>query len=219
MSSDNRLLTTVAYRLQGETCYALEGSIFIAGAAIQWLRDGLKLISSAKQSESIASSLESNHGVYLVPAFTGLGAPYWDPRARGAIFGLTRDTGSDEVIRAALESVCYQSYDLIAAMRRDGAEDTNSIRVDGGMVGNDWLMQFLADILNVAVARPLVTETTALGAAYLAGLQTGLFDSLDDLSNRWQRQREFKPAMNDATRGQLIKGWRDSVSRTLTINE
>ena len=219
LSSDNRLLTTVAYRLQDKTCYALEGSIFIAGAAIQWLRDGLKVISSAKQSESIANSLESNHGVYLVPAFTGLGAPYWDPRARGAIFGLTRDTGSDEVVRAALESVCYQSYDLIAAMRRDGAQDTNSIRVDGGMVGNDWLMQFLSDILNVAVERPLVTETTALGAAYLAGLQTGLFDSLDDLSNRWQRQREFKPAMNDATRGQLIKGWRDSVSRTLTINE
>lgn len=214
--SEHRLLTTIAYRLQDKTSYALEGSIFIAGAAIQWLRDGLQLISSAKQSESIASSLESNQGVYLVPAFTGMGAPYWDPHARGAIYGLTRDTGAAALVRAALESVCYQTHDLTKAMSQDGAQAGESIRVDGGMVGNDWLMQFLADILNVVVERPLVTETTALGAAYLAGLQSGLFDSLTSLSSRWQRQAKFEPTMNDSARAQLIEGWQQSVARTLS---
>ena len=167
-TSNNKLLTTVGYRLDGKTTYALEGSIFVAGAAVQWLRDGIGIIDTAHQTEAMAESLDSNNGVYLVPAFTGLGAPHWDPDARGAIFGITRDTGPAELVRATLESVCYQTFDLLEAKRRDGIVPTR-LRVDGGMVQNNWLCKFLADLLDIIVERPVVTETTALGAAYLAG--------------------------------------------------
>lgn len=212
--SKNRLLSTVAYRLDGVTHYALEGSIFVAGAAVQWLRDGLGIIESAQQSEALLANTEGNKGVYMVPAFTGLGAPHWDPEARGAIFGLTRDTGVAEFVRAALESVCYQTADLFEAMRGDAmAPDT--LRIDGGMANNDWLCQFLADVLDVSLARPAETETTALGVAYLAGLQSGVFDSIDDIEKHWEVEREFRPSMVKSTRADLMKGWRKAVSRVL----
>jgi glycerol kinase len=211
--SRNRLLTTLAYRLNGQPTYATEGSIFVAGAAVQWLRDGLKLIAAAGDSAAHAASLKGNNGVYLVPAFTGLGAPYWDPEARGAIFGLTRDTGIAEIVRSALEAVCYQTRDLMAAMAEDGATEPRALRVDGGMARNDWVMQFLADILNLPVERPVVTETTALGAAYLAGLTAGVFKSTDDVAARWQRDRLFEPEMKDDLREDLYAGWRKAVAR------
>jgi glycerol kinase len=179
--SKNKLLTTIAYQIGGKTCYALEGSIFIAGAAVQWLRDGLSVIKDASETESLASSLEHDHGVYLVPAFSGMGAPYWNPEARGAIYGLTRGTTNAHLARAALESVCYQTSDLLAAMANDGVSLTK-LRVDGGMVGNNWVCQFLTDILNVPVQRPKIMETTALGAAYLAGLKAGIYPSLNALA-------------------------------------
>jgi len=213
ITSDNRLLTTVGYRIGGKVTYGLEGSIFIAGAAIQWLRDGLKLVSSAADSESMAASLPDNGGVYMVPAFTGLGAPHWDPEARGAIVGLTRDTSSEHIVRAALEAVCYQTLDLIDAMEKDGAMKPSVIRVDGGMVNNDWLAQFLADILGATVARPKITETTALGAAFLAGLKTGVFSSLSDISSLWQCERQFKPQMENEERKRLTDGWQVAVNR------
>ncbi|MCK4535731.1 MAG: glycerol kinase GlpK [Desulfuromonadales bacterium] len=213
--SNNRLLTTVAYRVDGRTSYAIEGSIFVAGAAIQWLRDGLKLIDSAGEVEGLAQGLDSNRGVYMVPAFTGLGAPHWDPRARGAIFGLTRDTGIAEIVRATLESVGYQTYDLMAAMKRDSDTGSKALRVDGGMVANNWFLQFLADLLDVPVERPQVTETTALGAAYLAGVQLGLFESLADIRNHWQRDALFTPRLSQAERNDLLRGWQKAVSRVL----
>ena len=211
--SRNRLLTTVCYRLDGKVTYALEGSIFIAGAAVQWLRDGIGLIQSASETEALASSLANNRGVYLVPAFTGLGAPHWDARARGALFGITRDTGVAEIVRATLESVCYQTRDLLQAVADDGVTSLSALRVDGGMVANDWLMQFLSDIVDLRVERPVVTETTALGAAYLAGVQVGVFDSLDDVTANWQRDRSFEPAMDNSERERLLAGWTKSVSR------
>ena len=210
--SENRLLTTVGYRLEGQTTYAMEGSIFVAGAAIQWLRDGIKLIRSADECESMAESVGVENPVYLVPAFTGLGAPYWDPHARGAILGLTRDTGVDDIVTAGLQSVCYQTKDLVRAIQNDGAT-LEELRVDGGMVVNDWLMQFLADILNVAVDRPAITETTALGAACLAGLQTGVYDGLDRIRDRWQVDRRFEPAMAPAVRERAYQGWLDAVEK------
>ena len=209
--SRNRLLSTIAYRIGGQTTYALEGSIFIAGAAVQWLRDRLGVVGSAGETEALAAGLQSNQGVYLVPAFTGLGAPHWDARARGAIFGLTRDSGADVLARAALESVCYQTHDLVHAMREDGAQPT-TLRVDGGMVVNDWLVQTLADVLDLEVERPVVTETTALGAAYLAGLQSGVFDSLDDIARRWQRERRFVPAMPASQRQSQLASWHRAVA-------
>lgn len=215
VASQNRLLSTVAYRLDGETTYALEGSIFVAGAAVQWLRDGLGIIESASETRALAESLEGNHGVYLVPAFTGLGAPYWDAEARGALYGLTRDSGPAVVTRAALEAVCYQTMDLMNAMREDGAR-LDTVRVDGGMVANDWLTQYLANVLDIAVERPRQTETTALGAAYLAGLQVGVYDGLDDLTANWSREREFQPDMDEALRETVTNGWRDAVHRTRT---
>ena len=215
VASGNRLLSTVAYRLDGTTTYALEGSIFVAGAAVQWLRDGLGIIASATETQALAESLEHNHGVYLVPAFTGLGAPYWDAEARGAMFGLTRDTGPAVVTRAALEAVCYQTMDLMSAMREDGAT-LDTVRVDGGMVANDWFAQYLANVLDIAVERPRQTETTALGAAYLAGLQVGVYDGLDDLTANWEREREFTPAMDGDTRSRVVAGWADAVRRTRT---
>lgn len=194
LRSENRLLTTVAYRLNGKTCYAIEGSIFVAGAAMQWLRDGLRLISHARESAEHAAAVGVNNPVYLVPAFTGLGAPHWDPNARGAILGLTRDTGIAEIVTAGLQSVCYQTKDLVRAIRNDGAR-LESLRVDGGMAVNNWVMQFLSDILNVPVDRPSETETTALGAAYLAGLQTGVFDSLEQITSLWECEHQFRPDM------------------------
>jgi glycerol kinase len=210
--SSHKLLTTVAYRIDGKVTYGLEGSIFIAGAAVQWLRDGLKIIDDAAETEKIAAANPDSHGVYLVPAFTGLGAPYWDANARGAIFGLTRDSGIEDIVTATLQSVCFQTKDLLAAMGNDGIAP-DSIRVDGGMVANDWLSQCLSDISRIAVERPLVTETTALGAAYLAGLQVGLFGSLDELSHQWQQERRFEPEMAERLSLNLYVGWLDAVER------
>jgi glycerol kinase len=211
--SKNRLVTTVATRLAGRTSYAVEGSIFIAGAAVQWLRDRLGFVAQSSETEAIAAGLAGNAGVYLVPAFTGLGAPYWEPDARGALFGLTRDIGRAEIVRAALEAVCYQTRDLMQAMAADGAPRPTALRVDGGMSANAWVMQFLADILDLPVERPVVTETTALGAAYLAGLQAGLFESTGDIARRWRRDRLFEPQMKEAERDRLYAGWRDAVAR------
>ncbi len=215
LSSKNQLLTTVGYRLKGKTTYALEGSIFVAGAAVQWLRDGIGIIESAVQTEEMAASLASNSGVYIVPAFTGLGAPHWDPDARGAIFGITRDTGPAEFVRATLESVCYQTFDLLDAKRKDGVQPTQ-LRVDGGMVNNNWLCSFLADILDIRVARPVTTETTALGAAFLAGLQVGLFESLETITSIWQEDRAFEPKMETEKRNNLLKDWHQCVTKVKT---
>ncbi len=214
--SQNRLLSTVAYRLKGKPTYAIEGSIFVAGATIQWLRDGLKLIGNASETEAIAQKTDDARGVYLVPAFTGLGAPYWDPHARGAIMGLTRDTGISEIVTAGLQSVCFQTRDLMEAMKRDGASEVNTLRIDGGMVVNNWVSQRLADIIGVAVDRPTVTETTALGAVYLAGLQAGLFKSLEEIAELWHCEREFTPCMSAERRESLYKGWLDAVRRVAT---
>ncbi len=216
VTSRNRLLTTVAWRFGGQVTYALEGSIFIAGAAVQWLRDGLGLVETAAESEALARGVENAGGVYLVPAFTGLGAPYWDAEARGAILGLTRDSGIGEIVRAALEAVCYQTRDLMQAISADGAAPAVSLRVDGGMVANDWVMQFLADILGLTVERPVVHETTALGAAYLAGLETGFYKGLSEIASHWQRDRSFAPAMAPDQRDGLYAGWQDAVARVRT---
>ena len=213
VASSHRLLTTVGYRLGGRTTYALEGSIFVAGAAIQWLRDGLKLIRHADETEALAEQVGDQSGVYLVPAFTGLGAPYWDPQARGAIFGLTRDTGIAEIVTAGLQSVCFQTRDLLEAMTANGAIATSALRVDGGMVVNNWMVQALANTLGVPVDRPQVTETTALGVACLAGLHMGLFDSLEAIAARWDCARSFQPAMPEERREALYSGWLDAVSR------
>jgi len=214
-ASANRLLTTVAYRIAGRTAYALEGAIFVAGAAVQWLRDGLGIIRHAAETESLAAGLEGNGGVYLVPAFTGLGAPHWDPAARGAMFGLTRGSGRAHLARAALESVAYQTLDLVAAMAEDGLAP-QGLRVDGGMVSNDWMVQFLADILGQSVDRPAMRETTAAGAAYLAGLKMGVYPSLEEVERQWGLERRFEPAMAAETRSRLVEGWRDAVARVKT---
>ncbi len=217
VSSKNRLLTTIAYQLNGKPTYALEGSIFIAGAAVQWLRDGLKIIDDASQTGDMAAKADNEQDVYLVPAFTGLGAPYWDAQCRGAIFGLTRGTGPNELARAALEAVCYQTRDLITAMKDDWPSGhQTTLRVDGGMVASDWTMQFLADIINADVDRPKILETTALGAAYLAGLKAGIVPDLQTISDNWKLQHTFKPQMNDQTRAHKYAGWKDAVSRTLS---
>jgi len=215
VTSTNRLLTTTAYRLDGKPTYAIEGSIFVAGAAVQWLRDGLKLVAHAGDTEAIAKRTEGTGGVYLVPAFVGLGAPYWDPDARGALIGLTRDSGIDQIVRATLESVAYQTQDLMNAMAGDirGDGRPTAVRVDGGMVANDWICQFLADMLDLPVERPKVVETTALGAAYLAGLETGLYASRDAIGEAWRLDRRFEPQMNPADRERLYAGWMDAVAR------
>jgi glycerol kinase len=212
LASKNRLLTTLAYRLQGKPTYAIEGSIFVAGAALQWLRDGLRLIAAADETAALAAAA-ADSGVYLVPAFTGLGAPHWDPGARGAILGLTLDSGVAEIARAALEAACYQTRDLLVAMAGDGAGELATLRVDGGMARNDWMLQFLADILDLPVERPAVTETTALGAAYLAGLGAGLYASTAEVGAQWRCQRRFEPAMAEARRRALYAGWREAVRR------
>ncbi|WP_421783125.1 glycerol kinase GlpK [Kiloniella litopenaei] len=213
LASKNRLLTTIGYRINGKTSYALEGAIFVSGAAVQWLRDGLKIIKSASETEAMARNLPDNKGVYLVPAFTGLGAPFWDPHARGSIYGLTRDSGPEEIVRATLEAVCYQTRDLFEAMADDGIEP-KALKVDGGMVANNWVMQFLSDTLNLEVDRPAVAETTALGAAYLAGLQHGIYKSLDDIKENWKLDRSFTPVMDEATRKQNLAGWDLAIKRT-----
>ena len=219
LASRNRLLTTIAYQLKGRRTYALEGSIFIAGAAVQWLRDGLHLVQNAAETGPMAAESDPAQQVYLVPAFVGLGAPYWDADARGAMFGLTRNTGPREFARAALEAVCFQTHDLLAAMRADwpGAKGAQTVlRVDGGMVASDWTMQRLADILGAPVDRPEVKETTALGAAYLAGLQAGIYPEPAIFATTWRLEKRFSPTLDAAPRADLLKGWADAVSRTLT---
>ena len=214
VKSNNKLLTTIGYRLKGKTTYALEGSIFVSGAIIQWLRDGLQIISAAGETEGIAAAQPSNNGVYFVPALTGLGAPHWAPNARGAIYGITRDTGPMDFVRAALESVAYQTNDLFTAIARDGIP-VSAVRVDGGMTNNNWLMQFLADIIDLPVDRPVVRETTALGAAMLALMQSDPSITLDDLENRWQRDASFTPVMSAGDRDCLVAGWHLAMKRTL----
>ncbi|HVM79979.1 MAG TPA: glycerol kinase GlpK [Stellaceae bacterium] len=213
--SKNRLLTTLAYRLDGRATYAIEGAIFIAGAAIQWLRDGLGLIKDARESEALARAADPARRVYMVPAFTGLGAPYWDAEARGALFGLTRDAGRAEIVRAALEACCFQTRDLLDAMRADGA-NPRSLRVDGGMVANDWLMQRLADLLGLPVERPRHIETTVRGAAALAGLAAGLYPSLEAIAQQWSLDRAFEPRISQDERDRLYAGWQNAVARTLS---
>ena len=215
ITSQNKLLTTIGYRLGGKTTYALEGSIFVSGAIIQWLRDGLQIIDSAPDSEGMARALSSNSGVYMVPALTGLGAPHWAPHARGAIYGITRDTGPGDFARAALESVAYQTNDLFTAIAGDGIP-VSAVRVDGGMTGNNWLMQFLADIIDLPVDRPVVRETTALGAAMLALMKSDSTITLDDIASRWQRDAGFTPRMDTALRADLLAGWDLAMRRTLT---
>uniref|UniRef100_UPI002AFFBD48 FGGY family carbohydrate kinase n=1 Tax=Devosia sp. TaxID=1871048 RepID=UPI002AFFBD48 len=218
VASKNRLLTTIAYRLDGETIYALEGSIFIAGAAVQWIRDGLKLVKQASETGPLAQSADPSQNVYMVPAFVGLGAPWWDAQARGAIYGLTRNTGPAEIARAALEAVCYQTRDLLEAMHKDwkGGGDT-VLRVDGGMVASDWTMQFLADILDAPVDRPVILETTALGAAWLAGSKAGVWPGMTEFAAGWARDKRFEPAMAPAERKRKVKGWDAAVRRTLSV--
>ena len=219
IASTSGLLTTIAYRLDGETVYALEGSIFVAGAAIQWLRDGLGIISAASETDALAAAIPDSHGIYMVPAFVGLGAPHWDAEARGAIFGLTLDSTGAHLARAALEAAAYQTFDLVEAMTADGCAAPADLRVDGGMAANGWLCQFLADILQVRVQRPLNVETTALGAAFLAGLATGVWSNRDEVSRTWAPQDEFTAAMGPGRRKQLLDGWRDAVERTKTAGQ
>jgi len=215
VESRHKLLTTIAYQLDGSRAYALEGSIFAAGAAVQWLRDGLKLITAAAETEGLARGLASNNGVYLVPAFTGLGAPHWDPDARGAIFGLTRATGPAELARAALEAVCYQTLDLFTAVGNDGVA-LNALKFDGGMAANDWMLQFMADILAMPVERPANLETTALGAAYMAGRRLGLYGEPATFATLGRTGARFEPAMSPAVRSALVAGWHDAVRRVLS---
>jgi glycerol kinase len=215
VTSEHRLLTTPAYRLGGHTVYALEGSIFVAGAAIQWLRDGLGVIARASETDSMATRVPDNHGVYMVPAFVGLGAPHWDPDARGAIFGLTLDANAAHLARAALEAAAYQSRDLVEAMVVDGSGALASMRVDGGMAANAWLCQFLADIVGVPVERPANLETTALGAAFHAGLATGVWPDLNALSRTWVSDEVFQPRMDGGLRQTLLAGWESAVERTI----
>ena len=214
--SEHRLLTTAAYRLDGQITYAIEGSIFVAGAAIKWLRDGLGVIASASETDGLASRVAGSHGIYMVPAFVGLGAPHWDPDARGAIHGLTLDATGAHLARAALEAVAYQTFDLLEAMQADGCTAPVSIRIDGGMAANDWLSQFLADILRCRVDRPRNLETTALGAAFLAGLAMGIWSDLDDIRGAWSASESFIPGMKEEDRLKLLGGWRDALQRTIS---
>jgi len=215
--STNKLLTTIGYRLKGTTTYALEGSIFVAGAAVQWMRDAMGLIEEASDSGGLARSADPSQDVYLVPAFTGMGAPHWDADARGAIFGITRGTGPAELSRAALESVCYQTRDLLEAMQKDWQQENPPVlRVDGGMVASNFTMQFLANILNAPVDRPKILETTAVGAAYLAGLQKGIYPQPDQIADTWKLDKRFTPDLDEKTRSRKYNGWKDAVRRTLS---
>ncbi|WP_315165903.1 glycerol kinase GlpK [Metaclostridioides mangenotii] len=213
--SKNGLLTTIAWGINGKINYALEGSIFVAGASIQWLRDELNLINTAEESEEYASRVEDTNGVYVVPAFTGLGAPYWDMYARGTISGLTRGAKKEHLIRATLESIAYQTKDVLQAMQDDSGIDLKALKVDGGASNNNFLMQFQSDILDVKIFRPEIVETTALGAAYLAGLAVGFYNDKDEISSNWRIKREFNPQMNDCVRDEKYKGWKKAISRSL----
>ena len=212
--SKNNLLTTIAWKIKGKTTYALEGSVFVGGAAVQWLRDGAKMIDAAHEIEELAASVPDNGGVYFVPALTGLGAPYWDQYARGAIFGITRGTTNAHIARATLEGIAYQVYDLVKAMEADFEKKGTELRVDGGAVANNLLMQFQSDLFNFKVIRPKTLETTALGAAYLAGLAIGYWDSVDELQKQWTVDREFSPEMPSDTVTELVKNWDKAVGRT-----
>ena len=216
ITSQNRLLTTIAYQLDGKPTYALEGSIFIAGAAIQWLRDGLKIIDSACETDDLAPLADDTQNIILVPAFAGLGTPYWNPEARGALYGLTRNTGKNEIAKAALESVCFQTRDLIEAMKNDWPElSAMTLRVDGGMCASDWTMQFLADILNAPIDRPTVLETTALGAAWLAGMKAGIWPDMKGFTKSWHQDTNFTPTMDEATRNTRYQSWLRAVESTI----
>ena len=212
--SKNKLLTTICYRLHGKNTFALEGSIFIAGAGIQWLRDKIKLINNAYETENIARSKINNDGVYIVPAFSGIGAPYWRSDARGLITGLTRNSDWKSLVRAVVESVAYQSYDLFYSMNKDGLKP-NALKVDGGMVANNWFSQFLSDIINLKVTRPKILETTALGVALFAGYQAGEFKSLTQIKNIWKKDRIFYPKLNKSLRNNLLQGWKLAIRKTL----
>ena len=214
INSKNKLLTTICYRLNNKTTYALEGSIFIAGAGVQWLRDKIKLINNAYETEKIAKSTKSNNEVYVVPAFSGIGAPYWRPDARGLITGLTRDSDWKTLVRATIESVAYQSYDLFNSMNKDGLKP-RIVKIDGGMVANNWFSQFLADVINLKVIRPKVLETTALGAALFAGYQVGEFKSLNQIKNTWKKDKAFKPKINKKLRNHILHGWKQAIKKTL----
>ncbi len=214
INSKNKLLTTICYRLNNKTTYALEGSIFIAGAGVQWLRDKMKLIKKAPETEKIARSSNINDGIYVVPAFSGMGAPYWRPEARGLITGLTRDSNWQSLVRATVESVAYQSYDLFNAMNKDGLKP-RIVKIDGGMVANNWFSQFLSDTIKLKVIRPKVLETTALGVALFAGYQVGEFKSLNQIKNIWQKDKAFSPKIKNSLRNQLLQGWKLAIRKTL----
>jgi glycerol kinase len=212
--SKNKLLTTICYRINNKTTYALEGSIFTAGAGVQWLRDKIKLINNAHDTEKIVKSKKNNNGIYLVPAFTGLGAPYWRPNVRELISGLTRNTDWKDIVRAVIESVAYQSYDIFNAMKHDGLKP-KLIKIDGGMVKNNWFSQFLSNVIDIKVIRPKVQETTALGAAFMAGLKIGVYKSLSDISKKWKIDKRFNPNIDKLSRIKLLKGWEQAIKRTL----
>ena len=212
--SKNKLITTICYRINNKTTYALEGSIFIAGAGVQWLRDKIRLIDNAYETEKIAKSKKNSKGVYVVPAFTGLGAPYWNSKSRGLITGLTRDSDWRDLVRATIESVAYQTSDLFLSMRKDGL-NPKSVKVDGGMVSNNWFVQFLTEILKIKITRSKINETTALGAAYMAGYQTGIYRSLSDIKQNWKKDRDFKPKFNKSYRNKLLQGWQQAIKKTL----
>ncbi|HKI69484.1 MAG TPA: FGGY-family carbohydrate kinase, partial [Verrucomicrobiae bacterium] len=211
--SRNNLLTTIAWKIDGKITYALEGSIFIAGAVVQWLRDGLGIIRTSAEVEQLAATVKDNGGVFLVPAFAGLGAPHWDPSARGSITGITRGTTAGHIARAALESIAYQTGDVLEAMKADSGISVKELRVDGGATGDDLLMQFQSDILGIPLVRPRVRETTALGAAYLAGLAVGFWNGIADLQQQWQKDKEFHPTMDAARVAELKRRWRKAVER------
>ena len=215
--STNKLLSTIAYRIDGKTSYALEGSIFIAGAAVQWLRDSLKIISDAQETNDLCNQADTSQKIYLVPAFSGLGAPYWDGEARGSMFGLTRNTGIPEMVKAAIDSVAYQTKDLLLAMEKDSGMKINVIRVDGGMVNNESFVQFLSSLLLTNVDRPTIIETTSLGAAYLAGYQSKLFRSLSDIDSKWKSERVFEPKIHKKEVKYLYNGWLKAVKGTLAV--
>ncbi|RDI43816.1 glycerol kinase GlpK [Aquicella lusitana] len=216
IQSKNQLLSTIAYRISNKTAYGLEGSIFSAGVTIKWMRDVLKIISHATETEELAKRITDTGGVYLIPAFTGLGAPYWDPAARGALLGLTRSSGREHIARAALESVGYQTRDLLTAMQNDSGSTLETLRVDGGMAANNWLLQFLSDMLSLEIERPVCVETSALGAAYLAGLQIGLYPSLDEIARLWRSNARYYPQMAELKRETLYQGWQQAAQRVIT---
>lgn len=219
IASKNNLLTTIAWQIHGKTEYALEGSVFIAGAVVQWLRDGLKIISSSSEVEMLAKKVNDSDGVYIVPAFAGLGAPHWNQHARGTVFGLTRGSSDAHLARAALDSIAYQTHDVLKAMEADAGISITELRVDGGATVNDALMQFQSDILNTKVIRPKITETTALGAAYLAGLAVGYWKNIEEIQKQWQIEKEFSPSMKENQRKELVKGWQRAVQASIVWAE